>query len=154
MVPTRPSTLGATSVPGRAAPAFVGVLAGAVLVIAVFMPWYATNLGPPFSATSASGWEATTLARLALAAGLVVTVASAALVLDERGAVRLGHRHGDALARVVVAAGVVAALLVGFRLIVLPDPAEFLSRQIGLYLAFGAAIGAVLGGLAQVATRD
>jgi hypothetical protein len=140
--------------PGRVAAAFVGVLAGVGLIIAVFLPWYATNLGPPFSATSVSGWEATTIARLALAAGLVVTVASAALVLDERGALRLAHRHGDALARAVVAAGVVAALLVGFRLIVLPDPAEFLSRQIGLYLAFAAAIGAVLSGLAQVATRD
>ena len=140
--------------PNRIAPAFVGVLAGVVLVISVFLPWYATNLGPPFSATSASGWEATTIARLALAAGLVVTVASAALVLDDRGALRLARRHGDALARVVVAAGVVAAILVGFRLIVLPDPAEFLSRQIGLYLAFAAAIGAVLSGLAQVATRD
>jgi len=140
--------------PNRVAPAFVGVLAGVVLVISVFLPWYATNLGPPFSATSASGWEATTVARLALAAGLVVTVASAALVLDERGALRLTRGNGAALARVVVAAGVVAALLVGFRLIVLPDPAEFLSRQIGLYLAFAATIGAVLSGLAQVATRD
>ena len=36
----------------------------------------------------------------------------------------------------------------------MPDPAEFLSRQIGIYLASAAAIGATLAGLAQVAIRD
>jgi hypothetical protein len=140
--------------PGRVAPAYVGVLAGVVLVIAVFLPWYATNLGPPFSAVSASGWEATIVARLALACGAVVLLASAALALEERGALALSASTGDGLARGVVAAGTLAVLLIGFRFIWMPDPAEFLSRQIGLYLAGVAAIGATLAGLAQVATRD
>jgi hypothetical protein len=155
MASSRPSlpTRRARAVP-RAGTPFVGVVSGVGLVVSVFLPWYATNLGPPFSATSASGWESTTVARIALAAGLLVTLASAVLVLEERGGLRLARRHGDALARLVVAAGVVAALLVGFRMIVMPDPAEFLSREIGLYLAFGASIGAILSGLAQVATRD
>ena len=45
-------------------------------------------------------------------------------------------------------------LLVGFRLVWMPDPAELLSRQIGIYIAIAAAIAATLAGLAQVATRD
>jgi hypothetical protein len=140
--------------PGRVAPAYVGVLSGLLLVVSVFLPWYATNLGPPFAAVSASGWDATIVARLALAAGAVVLVASIALALEERGALPLSVATGDALARGVVAAGVLAVLLIGVRFVWMPDPAEFLSRQIGLYLAGAAAIGATLAGLAQVATRD
>ncbi len=140
--------------PGRVAPGYIGVLAGGLLVLSVFLPWYATNLGPPFSAVAASGWDATVLARVALAAGAVVLVASAALALDDRGALRLSPQTGDALARGVVAAGALAVLLVGVRFVWMPDPAEFLSRQIGLYLAGAAAVGATLAGLAQVATRD
>jgi|SRR5689334_13750575 hypothetical protein len=140
--------------PGRVAPAYVGVLAGVLLIVSVFLPWYATNLGPPFSAVSASGWEATIVARLALAAGAVVLVASAALALEERGTVALAIQTGDALARGVVAAGALAVLLIGVRFIWMPDPAQFLSRQIGIYLAGAAAVVATLAGLAQVATRD
>lgn len=146
--------LRAPAMPGRVAPAYIGVLSGVLLVVSVFLPWYATNLGPPFSAVSASGWEATIVARLALAAGAVVLVASAALALEERGALNLSISTGDALARGVVAAGALATLLIGFRFVWMPDPAEFLSRQIGLYLAGAAAIGATLAGLAQVATRE
>lgn len=140
--------------PGRVAPSYVGVLAGLLLVVSVFLPWYATNLGPPFSAVSASGWDATVVARLALAAGAVVLVASAALALEERGTLPLAIRTGDALARGVVAAGALAVLVIGVRFIWMPDPAEFLSRQIGIYLAGAAAVVATLAGLAQVATRD
>jgi hypothetical protein len=142
------------AMPGRVAPAYVGVLAGVLLVVSVFLPWYATNLGPPFSAVSASGWDATIVARLALAAGALVLVASAALAMEERGALRLSIQQGDALARGVVAVGALATLLIGVRFVWMPDPAEFLSRQIGLYLAGAAAIGATLAGLAQVATRE
>jgi hypothetical protein len=146
--------LRAPAMPGRVAPAYVGVLAGVVLVVSVFLPWYATNLGPPFSAVSASGWDATIVARLALAAGVVVLVASAALALEERGALPLSIQQGDALARGVVAVGILATILIAVRFVWMPDPAEFLSRQIGLYLAGAAAICATLAGLAQVASRD
>ena len=131
----------------------MGALAGLVLVIAVFLPWYATNLGPPFSATSASGWDSTNLARVALAMGVVLAAAAAAVVLDERGVISLDPRHGDALAWVVVGAATIALVAVGYRLLVMPEPAEFLSRQIGLYLATAAAVGGILSGLGQVAVR-
>lgn len=137
-----------------AAPAYVGAIAGALLIVSVFLPWYATNLGPPFSPVSASGWDATMFARLALGAGIVIAVASAALVIADRDMSRRAPRREAGLARLVVVAGIPAVLLVGARLIWMPDPAEFLSRQIGLYLSAAAALGATLAGLAMVATRD
>ena len=48
-------------------------------------------------------------------------------------------------------ASAIALLAVGFRLLVMPDPAEFLSRQIGLYVAVAASVGGILSGLGQVA---
>jgi hypothetical protein len=138
---------------GSGAPA-VGAIAGLVLAVAVFLPWYATNLGPPFSATSASGWDSTNLARVAMVMGVVLFAAAAANLLDERGIIVLDPLSSDALAWVVVGAATIALAAVGFRLLVLPDPAEFLSRQIGLYLAAAAAIAGILSGLGQVAARD
>jgi hypothetical protein len=139
--------------PGGSGAPIVGVLAGLLLVVAVFLPWYATNLGPPFSATSASGWDSTTLARVAAAMGLVLFGAAAAALLDERGLIALQRRQGDALGWIVMGAATIALLVVGYRLIWMPEPAEFLSRQIGLYLAVAAAVGGILSGLGQVATR-
>jgi hypothetical protein len=140
--------------PGRVGAPAAGVLAGLLLMLAVFLPWYATNLGPPFAATSASGWQSTALAKVALLMGLLVTVAAAAVVLDERRVISLQRRHGDALAWVVVGAATIGLVAVGYRLLVMPEPAEFLSRQFGLYLAAAACVGGILSGLGQVAIRD
>lgn len=132
----------------------MGVFAGLLLVLAVFLPWYATNLGPPFAATSASGWDSTAFAKIALAMGVVLAVSAAAVVLDERRVVTLDGRTLDLLAWVVVGASAVALLAVGYRLLVMPDPAEFLSRQIGIFLAVAASVGGILSGLGQVALRQ
>lgn len=139
---------------GRAGTALVGVVSGLALIVSVFLPWYATNLGPPFSATSASGWEATDIARIALAAGVVLTAASVVLALEEQGALRLDPSIGDAVAWVVLVVAILAALAVGFRLLIMPEPAQFLSRQIGIYIAAVATVGGILSGLAAIATRD
>src|SRR5680860_940924 len=75
--------------PRRIGAPAAGVIAGLALVLAVFMPWYATNVGPPFAPTSASGWDATAFARIALAMGLLIAGAAAAAVLDERRLITL-----------------------------------------------------------------
>ncbi len=135
-------------------PGFVGLVCGVAIVAGVLLPWYATNLGPPFSATSASGWDATSLAKIALVLGVVIAAASAATAMDERGLLSLSERTADALAWTMVAASALAAGLIGYRFLVMPEPAEFLSRQFGLYLAAAASIGGVLSGLGAVAVRD
>lgn len=142
----------ASSAPG-AGPAFATMVCGVALVVGVLLPWYTTNLGPPFSATSASGWEATNLARVALVLGVVLTAAAGLTVLDARGALLLPSHQLDALAWIAVVAAAAAALVVGYRLLVMPEPAEFLSRQIGLYLAAAASVGGILAGLGTVALR-
>lgn len=138
---------------GRAGTPLVGVISGVVLVVSVFLPWYATNLGPPFSATSATGWESTDIARIVLLAGVVLAAASVLLLLEEQRVLRL-DRVGDTLVWVVLVAAVLAAVAVGYRLLIMPEPAEFLSRQIGIYIAAVAAVGGILAGLAAIATRD
>lgn len=139
--------------PPRASAAYTGVVAGVVVVISVFLPWYTTNLGEPFSPASVSGWDATNFARAAVIAAVVATIAAVTLALEERGALVLEPRTGETLAWVVIGAFGLALVLVGYRLLVLPEPADLLSRQIGVYLATVAAVIGVLSGLGLLATR-
>jgi hypothetical protein len=140
--------------PPRGGAPYVGMLSGILVVVAAFLPWYATNVGPPFAPESVAGWEASSLAKASVFLGAVVAVASAVAALEARGGLRLDSWIGDAVAWIVIGASVVAAVLIGYRLLVLPEPAQFLSRQIGLYLAAVGAIGGILSGLALIATRD
>lgn len=135
-------------------PAYGGVLFGALLMGAVFLPWYAVNIAPPFSADTVSGWNATGFAKAALALAAVVVVASLVLLLDGRGVLQLERTQRMAVAWTSVVAAVAAAVMVGIRLVILPYPADLLSRQIGLYVATVAAMGAVLAALGQIATQD
>lgn len=136
------------------APAMGGTAAGIVLAVSVFLPWYTTNIGPPFSATSASGWDSTMFARAAMGLGLVVALSSLALVLAGQGVLALERAHRVALAWATMSCAVAATALVAVRLVVKPDPADLLSRQVGLYLAMAAAAAAVLCALGQIATQD
>ena len=122
-------------------------------MIAVFLPWYTTNLGAPFSPASVSGWDSTNFARAAVFAAAVATVAAAALALEERGSLQLEPQPGEALAWVVTGAFALALVAVGYRLLVLPEPADLLSRQIGIYLATVAAVIGVVSGLGLLAIR-
>jgi len=140
--------------PPRGGAPYVGLIAGIVIVIAAFLPWYATDIGPPFAPESVAGWEATNVAKASVFMGAVVAAASAVAALDARGGLRLGSSAGDGVAWAVLGAAVIAGILVGYRLLVLPEPAEFLSREIGVYLAAAGAVGGILSGLALIAIRD
>lgn len=140
--------------PPRGGAPYIGMLSGIVLVVAAFLPWYATTLGPPFSPETVAGWEASNLAKASVVMGAVVAVASAAAALEARGGLRIESTAGDAIAWIVIGASVIAAVLVGYRLVVLPDPAQFFARQIGVYLAAAGAAGGILSGIALLATRD
>lgn len=132
-------------------PAVVGTVAGAVLCIAIFLPWYVLNIAEPFQANGVSGWSASNLARIALVAGLVVLGASAAPLL---AGPRLAPRAVVGLAWTVLGAAVVALALVSVRALVLPDPAALFSRQFGLYVAIAGAVAALVAGIGQLAGRD
>ena len=125
-----------------------------MLIAAVFLPWYATNLGTPFTPASTSGWDATAAAKAVVPLGAVIVLASVALALDARGALPLDAGLATALRWVALAAAIACLGLVGYRLLRLPEPAAFLSREGGLYLAAVGAVAAVLAGLAQVGARS
>lgn len=149
--------------PGRAArarrsrpallPHFVGVAAGVLLIVAAFLPWYAADIAPPFQAVAADGWDATAFARLAAICGGLVAVGSAVPILGS-GHPALTARRRVALGFAVAGLAVLGAALVAFRLVVLPEPADLLSRQIGLYVAALAAGACVLAGVGQAAGRS
>jgi hypothetical protein len=135
-----------------AAPA-LGVLAGAGLVVAVFLPWYAASIGETFRPGSASGWEATGLAKLVLALGIVVALASLLLSADARDALELDVRTAQGLGAAVLGGSVVAGALVLYRMLVLPEPSDLLTRQIGLWAGIAAAAAGTAAGASLLAAR-
>jgi hypothetical protein len=131
----------------------LGVLAGVGLVIAVFLPWYSPTIAEPFAPQSVSGWEVSTLAKLALVLGVVMVLSGLILAADARGMVPLDAGVAAALGAVLLAASVIAGTLVAYRLLVLPDPSEDLRRMIGLWTGVVAAAVGTVAGVSQLAAR-
>ena len=136
-----------------AGPAIIGVVSGLLLAVAVFLPWYSTNLGAPASAQSASGWAWTAVAKGVLVLGLVWALASALLLADHLDTYRIDSRTAEALGWLVAGAALLAAGLVAFRLFQPPEPADFLTRDFGLFVSLVAAALGVAAGFAQAARR-
>jgi hypothetical protein len=136
-----------------AGPAVVGIVSGLLLAVAVFLPWYSTNLGAPASPESASGWAGTAIAKGVLVLGIVWALASALLLADHLDAYRIDSRTAEALGWLVAGTALVAAGLVVFRLFQPPEPADFLTRDFGLFLSLVAAALGVAAGFAQAAQR-
>ena len=134
-------------------PAVIGVVSGLLLAVAVFLPWYSTNLGAPASPQSASGWAWTAVAKGVLVLGLVWALASALLLADHLDTYRIDSRTAEALGWLVAGAALLAAGLVVFRLFQPPEPADFLTRDFGLFVSLVAAALGVAAGFAQAARR-
>jgi hypothetical protein len=139
---------------GATAAAYAAAICGVALAAAVFLPWYATNLGAPFETGAASGWEWTGLARIALALAVVAAGAAAALVLGDRGTLAMEPEIAVALGWATVGAHAGAFALVAYRVLVLPEPADLLSRELGLYVALLAALAGAIAGAVQVSARE
>ena len=123
------------------------------MMFAVFLPWYAANLGPQASSGTASGWDATAVAKGALALGVIWMLASGLLLADHLDAYRVDPRTAEALGWLVAGCALLAGALVAYRLFRPPDPADFLSRDFGLFLGLAAAAIGVTAGLAQASQR-
>ena len=136
-----------------AGPAAVGVASGALMLLAVFLPWYAANLGPPASSGTASGWDATAVAKGALVLGIIWMLASGLLLADHLDTYRVDPRTAEALGWLVAGCAMLAGALVSYRLFRPPDPADFLSRDFGLFVGLVAAAIGVTAGLAQASRR-
>jgi hypothetical protein len=128
-----------------------GVAAGIAMAVAAFLPWYGTNLGSPFTPSTTSGWNAGGSGKAVLVLGVVAVLVSLALAGDAAGVltVEAGLRRG--LRAALLACCALAAALACYRLLVLPRPSGFFSRELGLYLALAAAAAGALVGIRAVA---
>lgn len=127
--------------------------AAAVLAISVFLPWYTADVAPPFSPESSSGWDSSVLARGAFGMGVLLLMAAVLILLDVRGMLPLDADVVRALSWLCMVLALAATALVAWRLVRPPGPAEFLARDVGLYIAQAAAIVALVGSIAIVRPR-
>ena len=117
---------------------------GLALLIFMFVPWYRNDRG--FDVQSLSAWKALAVIDLVLflAAALAIGLAAA------RAARAMPRDLPASPATIVAGAGALAALLVLYRIVELPDPGVEgveIGRKIGVYLGLIASIGIALGGL-------
>jgi hypothetical protein len=124
----------------------IAAVSGAVLLIALFLPWYGidVNVSGLSGSASASAWEA--LGFIDILLFLVAVVAIGVPVAKAAGSLP-DDVPGPLL---VLAAGGLAVLLVLFRLIDMPTP-DFgggidFSRKWGIFLGLIAAVGVAYGG--------
>lgn len=136
-----------------AVPGVVAV-AGAILAISVFLPWYTADVAAPFAPESSSGWESTTMARIVFAIGVVLAMSAVLVLLDMRGALPLDAEVVRALSWLCLGLALAATALVAWRLVRPPAPAEFLARDVGLFIAQGAAVVALVAALGAVRPRS
>jgi peptidoglycan/LPS O-acetylase OafA/YrhL len=116
---------------------WITALAGVVLLVSLFAPWYGTP--------DASGWESLAVIDLLLAA-----LAVSAIALLFVTAVQRVPALPIALEALLTGAAIVALVLVLIRVAALPDGAD--SREWGLWLALAAVLGVAAG--CGIAMRD
>lgn len=121
-------------------PSVLTVISAVVVAIAVFTPWYQTAIGPITAPDLISGWDASALAKLAVAAAGICALSALIVTLDQRGEVALHGPVRRIIAGIAFGAALVMAACVLFRLAVPPDPALGITRQIGLIVASLAAV--------------
>lgn len=134
-------------------PAIVAI-ASFILAVSVFLPWYTADVAPPFAPEASSGWDASLLARAAFAMAVISLIASGLMWLDARGFLPLDADIVRAFAWTCLVLTLLATALVAWRLVRPPGPAEFLARDVGLFIAQAAAIVALVASIAVVRPRS
>jgi hypothetical protein len=118
---------------------WIAGVSGLVLLVSLFLPWYADEAG------SRTGWESLGALDVILAVvGLAALAIPVVTAVHRVPAVPLAHQSLTTLV------GLLAVALVLIRVLNLPDWAD--ERDWGLWVALAAALGVVAGGL--IAMRD
>lgn len=130
-------------------PSVLTVISAFVVVVAIFTPWYQTSIGPDTAPDTVSGWDASSWARLAVAAGGICALSAVVVTLDVRGEVELHGPVRRIMAGIAFGTALVMAICVLFRLAYPPDPALGVTRQLGLITASVAAVVCVWAAGAQ-----
>jgi hypothetical protein len=120
-----------------------------VVCVAAFLPWYQTAIGPINAPDAVSGWDASLLARLAVAGAAICALCATVVALDVHEDIALHGPVRRILAGTCLAAAIIVCAAVLFRLVEPPDPAIGATRELGLALATIAAILGLYGAMAQ-----
>lgn len=128
-------------------------VASAILAISVFLPWYTADVAPPFAPSASSGWDASILARVTFAMAVIMLISSGLILLDVRGFVPLDADILRTLAWACMVLALAATALVAWRVVRPPGPAEFLARDVGLFMAQATAIVALVASIGIVRPR-
>ncbi len=128
-------------------------LASLAVAISVFLPWYTADVAPPFAPEASSGWDASTLARIAFAMAVITVIASGLTWLDLRGVLPLDAGLVRAFAWTCLGLALAATACIAWLLVQPPGPAEFLARDVGLFIAQAAAIVALVASIGAVRPR-
>jgi hypothetical protein len=131
----------------------VAAISGAVLFLSLFLNWYSASVKGPLGGSvsgGVSGWEVLSFIDILLF--IVAIIAVGVAVARMAGALPRGLPASPGL--IVLAAGVIAVLLVLFRILSLPGdlgdvndvPGLDVSRSFGIFLALVAALGVAVGG--------
>ena len=138
-----------------AAPLAIG-LGGLLAAVSTALPWYAPNLAPVFTELSVTGLSGRLgpAPRVVLVLAVLLLVLGGALTADEHGSYPLDRRLAWRLTVAATCIAAAAAMLVIYRLAVLPDPADFYARRYGLYLTAIGVAAALTGAITQVMRRS
>jgi 4-amino-4-deoxy-L-arabinose transferase-like glycosyltransferase len=126
-------------------PSVVTVVSALVVVVAAFVPWYQTAIGPTNAPDTVTGWEATAWAKLAVAAAAICALSALVVTLDIRGEIALHGPVRRVMAGIALGTALIVAVCVLFRLVFPPDPALGVTRQLGLIIAAVAAVTGLWG---------
>lgn len=131
-------------------PTVVAAIAAVVAAVGAFLPWYAPDIAPPLAAESVSGWNATFAAKLLVVGAVMAGLAASVLLVDSAQRMALDRSGVRALSAVCAVGMAVAATAAVWRTVDVPEPADLLSRQIGVYVSVAAAVVGVIAALVQL----
>ena len=131
----------------------VAAAAGLILFISLFLNWYSASVSGPLGGSvsgGVSGWEALSFIDILLFIVAIVAVGVALAQMANAFPRNMAASPG----LILLIAGVIAVVLVLFRLLVLPGdlgdvndiPGVDVGRSFGIFLALIAAIGVAVGG--------
>ncbi len=144
----RPALIGVSELPTLGAVVFA-----ALTILAVFLPWYRPNLGGPLELDPATGWSATSVGKAALFVAVIWLLAAGLSLMEQVSPGRLDRVTLNLMGWLVTVCALICTTLTTYRFLRPPPPADFLTRDFGLFLAIAASVAGVGAGLAMTHGR-
>mgnify|MGYP001183648218 CR=1 FL=1 len=144
----RPAPIGVSELPALSAVVFA-----IAAIVAVFLPWYLPNLAGPLELDPASGWSATSLGKGTLVVAVIWLVAAGLSLMEQVSPGRLDRSTLNLMGWLVTGCALLCTLMTVYRFLRPPPPADFLTRDYGLFIAIAASVAGVGAGLAMTHGR-